>query len=52
MSPRHFSKNMFSPYFQSDHYIEESTEHKVQASIYTFINKLKFWNKNKETDAE
>jgi hypothetical protein len=52
MSPRHFSKSMFSPYFQTEHYKNESVEHKVQESIYRFFNKIKFWNKNKETDAK
>ncbi len=43
---------MFSPYFQSEHYRNESFEHRAQQSIYKFFNKLKFWNKNKETDVE
>ena len=33
MSPKHFSKQMFSPYFQSDHYKNESPEMIMQRSI-------------------
>lgn len=43
---------MFSPYFQSEHYQNESSEYKFQAEIELFLNKLKFWNKNKESDAK
>lgn len=52
MSPRHFSKQMHSPYFQSEHYKNESQEHKTQLKIELFFKKLKFWNKNKELDAK
>lgn len=40
MSPRHFSKTMFSPYFQSDHYKNESNELKMQNKIEGFLKKL------------
>ncbi len=33
MSPRHFSNVMFSPYFQSEHYKNESEELKIQNSL-------------------
>jgi hypothetical protein len=33
MSPKHFSKQMFSPYFQSDHYKNESPEMRMQKDI-------------------
>ena len=33
MSPRHFSNQMFNPYFQSDHYKNESPELKIQRSV-------------------
>ena len=33
MSPRHFSNQMFSPYFQSSHYKNESPELRIQKSI-------------------
>jgi hypothetical protein len=52
MTPHHFAKQMNNPYFQTDHYKNESNEHKMQNNIYKFIKKLKFWNKNKETDAK
>jgi hypothetical protein len=39
MSPRHFSKQMHSPYFQSKHYREESAEAKAQAKIENFFTK-------------
>ena len=40
MSPRHFSKQMFSPYFQSEHYKNESNEFRMQDKIEGFIKKL------------
>jgi hypothetical protein len=40
MSPRHFSKQMFSPYFQSEHYKNESLEMIMQRKIE---NKLKWF---------
>jgi hypothetical protein len=33
MSPHHFSKEMFSPYFQSDHYKNESEEMRIQRDL-------------------
>ena len=33
MSPRHVSKQMFSPYFQSTHYRTESKEIQMQRNI-------------------
>jgi len=45
MSPRHFSKQMFSPYFQSDHYKNESNELRMQNKFEAFLKKLLFWNK-------
>jgi hypothetical protein len=45
MSPRHFSKQMFSPYFQSEHYKNESNEFKIQNKIEGFLKKLLFWKK-------
>ena len=33
MSPRHFSNVMFSPYFQSEHYKNESPEGRIQRDI-------------------
>ena len=40
MSPRHFSKTMFNPYFQSEHYKNESPELKIQR---TLESKLKWF---------
>jgi len=37
MSPRHVSKQMFSPYFQSDHYKNESKEIKMQNQIESIV---------------
>jgi hypothetical protein len=51
MSPRHFSKTMQSPYFQSKYYREESVAGKTEAKIEERIEKifytLFFWKKNK-----
>jgi hypothetical protein len=33
MTPKHFSKTMFSPYFQSEHYKNESPEMIIQRKI-------------------
>ena len=33
MTPKHFSKQMFSPYFQSEHYKNESPEMRMQRAI-------------------
>ena len=44
--PRHFSKMMNSPYFQSEHYKNESAnaqiEAKIEKKISLFIDILKF----------
>jgi hypothetical protein len=45
MSPRHFSKAMFSPYFQSEHYKNESNELRMQNKLEAFLKKLLFWKK-------
>jgi hypothetical protein len=39
MSPRHFSKMMQSPYFQTDHYKNETFAGKLEQKII-----LKFYN--------
>ena len=45
--PRHFSKMMQSPYFNTDHYKNESKEAqiemKIEKAFASFINRLKFW---------
>jgi len=44
--PRHFSKMMSSPYFQTDHYKNESAgpqiEAKIEKKIASFFNIFKF----------
>jgi hypothetical protein len=40
MTPRHVSKQMFSPYFQSEHYKKESAEIEIQDKIEGFLKKL------------
>ena len=46
MTPRrHFSDQMFSPYFQSDHYKNESAELRMQNKFEKFLKKITFWNK-------
>jgi len=44
--PRHFSKMMQSPYFQTDHYKNETKEGQIEAKIEKkislFIDILKF----------
>ena len=46
MTPRrYFSDQMFSPYFQSEHYKNESNEFKIQNKIEGFLKKLLFWKK-------
>lgn len=41
MAPRrHFSDQMFNPYFQTDHYKNESAEIKFQEKIENFFKKL------------
>jgi hypothetical protein len=46
---RYFSNTMFSPYFQSKHYSEESVgsqmEIKIENKILLIKNKLFFWRK-------
>jgi hypothetical protein len=41
MSPRHFSKMMQSPYFQTDHYKNESEAALIEAKIEKKIKKIK-----------
>ena len=36
--PHEFSKTMFSPYFQSEHYKNESAELKIQHRVERFVN--------------
>lgn len=50
MSPRHFSKTMFSPYFQSEHYKNESKEIAIQRKLEKTISGLLFWKKHKKND--
>jgi hypothetical protein len=49
MSPRHFSKQMSNPYFQTDHYRNESAaalyEKKIENKIKNFFKKFKFKKK-------
>jgi len=40
MSPRHFSKVMNSPYFQSHHYQTESKEAAMEKKIIGFVHKI------------
>lgn len=49
MAPRrHFSDQMFSPYFQSDHYKNESFEIKLQNKFEGFLKKIFFVDKLKK----
>jgi hypothetical protein len=49
--PRHFSKMMQSPYFQTDHYKNEShasqMEARVEKKIVYILNKIMFWRGKK-----
>lgn len=38
--PRHFSKTMFSPYFQSNHYKEETDGGKLETKIENWFKKI------------
>jgi hypothetical protein len=49
--PRHFSKVFFSPYFQSDHYKEESAGGIIESKIEGFFKKL-FKKEKKEKEAK
>lgn len=40
MTRDHFSKVMQSPYFQSDHYREESHAGKIEKKIENFLKKI------------
>jgi hypothetical protein len=41
MSPRHFSKMMQSPYFQTDHYKTESEAALIEVKIEEKLKKIK-----------
>lgn len=45
--PRHFSKMMQSPYFRTDHFMNESSgtkvERKIEAKLSLIKNKIMFW---------
>lgn len=45
MSPHEFSKQMMNPYFNTDHYKNESHEIRVQSKIEGFFKKIFFINK-------
>jgi hypothetical protein len=49
--PRHFSKMMQSPYFQTDHYKNESNEAlmeaRIEKKIASILNKIMFWRGSK-----
>lgn len=48
MSPRHFSKMMQNPYFQTDHYRNESAEAKLEKKIEEKISKfINFFKRKK-----
>lgn len=38
--PRHFSKMMFSPYFQTDHYQKESKSGKIERKLEYRFKKI------------
>jgi hypothetical protein len=40
MSPHHFSKQMNNPYFRTKHYIEESTEMRIQNKVEKIIMRI------------
>jgi len=49
MTPRrYFSDKMFSPYFQSDHYKNESHEIKLQKKFEDFFKKILLIDKFKK----
>jgi hypothetical protein len=41
MSPRNFSKMMQSPYFQTDHYRNETPGGKMEVKIENFLKTIK-----------
>jgi len=49
--PRHFSKMMQSPYFNTPHYQNEShealLEAKIENKIASILNKIMFWRGKK-----
>jgi hypothetical protein len=51
MTRDHFSKMMKSPYFQTDHYKNESNEAlmeaRIEKKIASILNKIMFWRGNK-----
>jgi hypothetical protein len=40
MSPHHFSKQMNNPYFRTKHYLEESTEMRIQDKVEKIIMRI------------
>jgi hypothetical protein len=40
MSPHHFSKQMNNPYFRTKHYLEESTEMRIQDKVEKMIMRI------------
>ena len=56
MSPRHFSKTMQSPYFQSKYYREETpagqAETRIQERIEKIFYTLLFWKKGKRDQSQ
>jgi hypothetical protein len=40
MSPHHFSKQMNNPYFRTKHYLEESTEMRIQNKVEKIIMRI------------
>jgi hypothetical protein len=51
MTRDHFSKMMKSPYFQTDHYQNESNEAlmeaRIEKKIASILNKIMFWRGRK-----
>jgi hypothetical protein len=49
--PRHFSKMMQSPYFRTDHFMNESagtkSERDIERILYSIKNKIMFWRGRK-----
>ena len=47
MSRDRFKQVMYSPYFQSNHYLEETKEGKYEQKIFSILDKINIFKRKK-----
>ena len=50
MTRDYFKQAMFNPYFQTNHYLEETVGGKAESKIFIFISKINIFKKRNKDD--